>query len=301
MKQLIVNADDFGLTEQVSKGILDVHREGIVTSTTLMANGGAFDAAVTLARRSPRLSVGVHLNLTQGTPVSPPSKIPTLVDGRGRLHLSPSRLWGAITRRQVDLSDIETELRAQISKTRRAGIVPTHLDGHKHVHVLPGVSQIVIRLAKEFDIRYVRCPFEADPGVWRLLMVGQSATPSVIKQYLVARGVSHFAQRFRQKLEEAGLASPAQFYGLSNTGFLNTRSIQDILCRLREGVSELMCHPGYVDGELVKAGTRLLAQREVEALALTARNVKKLVADEGIQLVSYRDLAKPAQEVKMAA
>jgi predicted glycoside hydrolase/deacetylase ChbG (UPF0249 family) len=169
------------------------------------------------------------------------------------------------------------------------------------VHVLPGVSQIVIRLAKEFDIRYVRCPFEADPGVWRLLMVGQSATPSVIKQYLVARGVSHFAQRFRQKLEEAGLASPAQFYGLSNTGFLNTRSIQDILCRLREGVSELMCHPGYVDGELVKAGTRLLAQREVEALALTARNVKKLVADEGIQLVSYQDLAKPAQEVKMAA
>src|SRR3989442_14684955 len=93
MKELIVNADDFGLTEQVSKGILDVQREGIVTSTTLMATGGAFDAAVTLARRSPRLSGGGHLNLTQGTPVLPPSKIPTLVDGRGRLHFFPALLW----------------------------------------------------------------------------------------------------------------------------------------------------------------------------------------------------------------
>jgi predicted glycoside hydrolase/deacetylase ChbG (UPF0249 family) len=223
------------------------------------------------------------------------------VDGRGRLHLSPSRLWGAITRRQVDLSDIETELRAQISKTRRAGIVPSHLDGHKHVHVVPGVSQIVIRLAKEFDIRYLRCPFEADPGVWHILMVSQAAAPSVIKQYLVARGVSHFARRFRDEFEKAGLMSPAQFYGLSNTGFLNTRSIQDILCRMSEGVSELMCHPGYADGELVKAGTRLLAQRGAEALALTARKVKKLVVDEGIRLVSYQDLAKPAQEVKTAA
>jgi hopanoid biosynthesis associated protein HpnK len=301
MKQLIVNADDFGLTEQVSKGILDVHREGIVTSTTLMANGGAFDAAVAIARRSPRLGVGVHLNLTQGPPVSPPSRIPTLVDGQGRLHFSPARLWEGITRRQVNLTDIETELGAQITKTRRAGIFPSHLDGHKHVHVLPGVSEIVIRLAQEFGIRSVRCPVEPAPGLWHLLKVSQGAAPSVTKQYLVARGVSRFARRFRQMLEEAGLASPAQFYGLSNTGFLNTRSIEDILCRLPEGVSELMCHPGYTDGELIKAGTRLLAQREVEALALTAPNVKKLVADEGIRLVSYEHLAKPAQEVKTAA
>src|SRR5256712_3264171 len=99
MKQLIVNADDFGLTEQVSRGILDAHREGIVTSTTLMANGGAFDAAVTLARRSPPLSVGVHLHLTQGAPLSPPSKIPTLVDGRGRFPLSPSLFWQGNTSR----------------------------------------------------------------------------------------------------------------------------------------------------------------------------------------------------------
>src|SRR5712692_2782801 len=122
MKQLIVNADDFGLTEQVSRGILDAHREGIVTSTTLMANGGAFDAAVTLARRSPRLRVGVHLNLTQGAPVSPAFRIPTLVDTRGLLHLTPGRLWKCIVTTQVDLSDVETELRAQITKILKAGI-----------------------------------------------------------------------------------------------------------------------------------------------------------------------------------
>ena len=88
MRQLIVNADDFGLTEAVSSGILDAHRNGIVTSTTLMANGEAFDAAVAMSRRAPRLGIGVHLNLTSGKPVSPAQRIPSLIDRRGRLHWS---------------------------------------------------------------------------------------------------------------------------------------------------------------------------------------------------------------------
>jgi len=301
MRQLIVNADDFGLTEQVSRGILDAHREGIVTSTTLMANGGAFDAAVSMSRRAPRLGIGVHLNLTQGRPVSPALRIPSLVDRTGRFDLSPGRLLRGIMTRQVDLADVETELRAQINKIFRAGISPTHLDGHKHVHVLPGVSEIVIGLAQEFSIESVRCPQEEARGLVRLLRVGRDSGIAAAKQYLVGRVVSGFARLFKEKLAEAGLLFPEHFYGLTQTGFLDARSVHGILERLPEGVSELMCHPGYLDFHLVEAGTRLLAQREVEIRALTAPQVRKLVAERGIQLISYREAAAPAQESEAAA
>jgi hopanoid biosynthesis associated protein HpnK len=299
MRQLIVNADDFGLTESVSSGILDAYREGIVTSTTLMANGGAFDAAVSMRHRTPRLGIGVHLNLTTGEPVSPALRIPSLVDRSGRLHLSPCRLLRALVARQVNLADVESELRRQITKILIAGILPTHLDGHKHVHVLPGVSDVVIRLAQEFSIPSIRCPQEVPPTVPTLLRSGNPRT-QVVRQYLVGRIVSRFAKGFKEKLAKTGLLFPAHFYGLSQTGVLHTQSILDILGRLSDGVSELMCHPGYLDTDLVRAGTRLLAQREVEIRALTAPPVRKLVADRGIQLISYRQLGT-LQECDKAA
>jgi len=123
----------------------------------------------------------------------------------------------------------------------------------------------------------------------------------MVKQYLVGRAVSGFARRFKEKLAEARLLFPARFYGLSQTGFLEALSIQDVLGRLPEGVSELMCHPGYLDTDLVKTGTRLLAEREVEIQALTAPQVRKLVAERGIQLVSYRLLGVSVQEKEIAA
>src|SRR4029077_20467390 len=108
---------------------------------------------------------GVHLNLSEGKAAAGPSHIPTLVDRGGQLHLTPPRLWAGIASGRVSLAEIEFELRAQIRKVIRAGITPTHLDGHKHVHVLPRVSEIVIRLAREFSIPAVRCPLEHNPYV----------------------------------------------------------------------------------------------------------------------------------------
>ena len=300
MKQLIVNADDFGLTTGVTQGILDAHREGIVTSTTLMANGGAFETAVSMGRRENNLAIGVHLNLTQGVPVSRALDIPTLVDRQGRLHLSPRRLAQGIMSRQVNLVEVEIELWQQIRKVSGAGILPTHLDGHKHVHVLPGVSDIVIRLAKEFLVPSIRCPNETAPKIPTLLRFG-NYWPASAKQYVVGRTVSIFARRFKQKLAKAGLLSPAHFYGLSQTGFLDAVDILDILEDLPEGASELMCHPGYFDTDLARTGTRLLVQREVEMRALTAHQVRKLAADRGIQLINYlylqRETHAPEREI----
>lgn len=301
MKQLIVNADDFGLTVQVSRGILDAYQQGIVTSTTLIANGEAFKAAVAMSRLAPDLGVGVHLNLSEGRPVSPPSAISSLVDARGRLRWTPGRLWKAILKRQVSLAEIEAELRAQTAKICRAGISPTHLDGHKHVHVLPGITGIVIRLAQEFGIPSVRCPVEEHPGLWPFFQTVHGLRAGALKQYLVARGVSAFARHFRQKLQSTGFQYPVHFYGLSETGFLDTGAAQEVLRRLPDGLSELMCHPGYLDPELVETGTRLLGQREVEIRALTATGLRKLAVDQGIQFVSYRELAAPAQESEATA
>ena len=116
----------------------------------------------------------------------------------------------------------------------------------------------------------------------------------------MGRAVSVFAWRFKEKLAQAGLLSPAHFYGLSQTGFLNALSIQNILGGLPEGTSELMCHPGHLDADLAQTGTRLLAEREVEFRGLTAREVRKLVADRGIQLISYRQLEACAPEREVA-
>jgi predicted glycoside hydrolase/deacetylase ChbG (UPF0249 family) len=299
VKRLIVNADDFGLTKRVSEGIVDAHRHGIVTSTTLMANGGAFEAAAALSRQVPLLGIGAHLNLSEGIPVSPAHRIASLVDARGRLHLTPGRLWKGIVTRQVSLADVERELRAQIAKIHRARIVPRHLDGHKHVHVLPGVSDIVIRLAQEFSIPSVRCPLEEPPELLNLVGGRWSAHASILKQYLVGRGVSAFARRFRQRLAEAGLHCPTHFYGLSYTGFLDTRLIGAVLGRLQEGTSELMCHPGYADADLAETGTRLLAEREVEMFALCSPLIKRLV--KRIRLVNYQALAELPQSSAVAA
>jgi hopanoid biosynthesis associated protein HpnK len=301
MKQLIVNADDFGLTENVNRGILDAHREGIVTSATLLANGLAFEAAAAASKRFPRLGVGVHLNLTEGMPVAGASHIRTLVDRGGRLHLTPARLWAGIATGQVSLADIEFELRAQIKKVIRAGVRPAHFDGHKHVHVLPPVSEIVLRLAREFHIPAVRCPMEQNAHASGPLRNRRLSRVSTVKQYLVSRAVSGLARSFRKKLKQAGLLAPAHFHGLSQTGFLDASAIRRILEQLPSGTSELMCHPGYRDVELERTGTRLLTEREIEIHGLTATSVTNLVAAGGIRLCNYRDTFELTQRLGAAA
>jgi predicted glycoside hydrolase/deacetylase ChbG (UPF0249 family) len=261
----------------------------------------AFESAVAASKRFQRLGIGVHLNLTDGKPVANPSHIPTLVDRGGQLHLAPPRLWAGIASGQVSLSEIEFELRAQITKVIGAAIEPTHLDGHKHVHVLPRVSEIVIRLAREFLIPVVRCPLEhnpyaSSPSENRLL-----PTVSSVKQYLVSRTVSKLAKSFRKRLAQAGLLSPAHFYGMSETGFLDVRAIRQILRYLPPGTSELMCHPGYRDVELEKTGTRLLTEREIEIEGLTAASIRNFVVSRGIQLWSYKDFVEMTQRTYMAA
>jgi len=148
LKNLIVNADDLGWTEGINRGIADAHRRGLVTSTSLLANGRAFESGLAVSRNHPELGVGVHLNLSDGPPTAPAASVPGLLNKAGNLEGGPESLLLRIAARSLPLDEVEREWDAQIAKIKSAGISPTHLDGHKHVHMLPGLFQVALRLAR---------------------------------------------------------------------------------------------------------------------------------------------------------
>ncbi|HYX70921.1 MAG TPA: ChbG/HpnK family deacetylase, partial [Terriglobales bacterium] len=190
-----MNADDFGMAESINEGILEAHRCGIVTSTTLLANGSAFDAAVAMARSAPKLGVGVHLNLTQGAPVADPAQVRSLLDGNGEFARTPAALLRGLVYGSVRLDEVERELSAQIEKVRVAGVAITHLDGHKHVHMLPRAFPVVLGLAKRFGIPGVRRATERAGGMWRLL--GRKRSAGVVKQSVRSRALNLMTRNSR--------------------------------------------------------------------------------------------------------
>lgn len=294
MKQLIVNGDDFGMAPGVNRAIVRAHREGILSSTSLLANGASFDEAVRLARENPRLGVGVHLNLTQGRPLSDPGTLGALLGAGGEFLGSAEPLYFRMLLNRISEGAIEQEFRAQIEKVRDAGLRPTHLDGHQHVHMWPPVFRVTARLAAEYGLAGVRSSRERRVdfrGLWRR---NSGFRGTILQQAGVGLGLAYLSVTSRAALAEAGVATPDYFYGVSATGFLNRGTLEDILRDVPDGVSELMAHPGYVDAELERVETRLVAQREKELDALTWPGARILAQELGIQLVTYRALAARA-------
>ncbi len=288
MKRLVVNADDFGMADSINAGILEAHRRGIVTSTTLLANGAAFEAAVAMAKSDPKLGVGVHLNLTQGAPVADPDQVSSLLDGKEEFARSPAALLRGVVSGSVGLDEVEHELSAQIEKVRAAGIAITHLDGHKHVHMLPRVFPLVLRLAKRYGIRGVRRASEQAGGMWRLL--GRKNSAGVVKQSVKSRVLKLMTRNSRALLRQAGLHFPMHFYGITQTGFLDQQELAALLRRIPDGTNELMCHPGCADRAMDPKLTRLRAERQRELDALTRPETRELVSRLGIELIDYRGL-----------
>jgi predicted glycoside hydrolase/deacetylase ChbG (UPF0249 family) len=259
-KRLIVNADDFGFTRDVNAGIVECHRNGILTATTLMANGGAFDDAVRLAKENPSLDIGVHL---------------VLVGGPGQPD-SPAGLLAQIARRQVDLYGT---MRRQLQTILDAGLAPTHLDTHKHTHLAPPVLNALVRVSREFRIPWVRKPVDFP----------MPANATLAKR-LVNAAVKFAASRFDRVLIRGNCTTTDHFTGFQLTGRLGTKELIALIRSLPEGLTELMCHPGYLRDELRRARTRLKESRETELMALTNPDTRAAVNEAGVRLVSYRDL-----------
>jgi hopanoid biosynthesis associated protein HpnK len=287
MKLLILNADDFGLTRGVNQGILRAHRDGILTSTTLMATGAAFDDAVEGAKANPGLGVGCHLVLVGGPALAPREEAPSLVDEEGRLPDSLPAFVAGVSSGIVRTKDIELEMRAQIEKIRGAGIEPSHLDTHKHTHAHPRVMEALGRVANEFGITRVRNPAEDMRDSWETSR-GEGA--GIAKQLVAAaavRAVSPWLETFARKY---GLRWPDHFLGLAMTGQLGPENLRRVILGLAEGYTEIMLHPGLCDPDLERTGTRLLRQRETELEGLLAPGVRSAVEERGIRLISYREL-----------
>jgi chitin disaccharide deacetylase len=262
-RQLIVNADDFGFTRDVNEGIIEAHRSGILTATTLMANGDAFDDAVRLARETPSLDVGIHVMLVQGRSVLDPSRaLPATVAGLVR----------SLMRRDLPLYD---EIVAQVGKLAAAGIHPSHIDTHKHTHLLPPVLEAVARVAREFNIPWVRRPFD----------FGTDNGARVMRR-TVALGIRLLRPHFETVL--TGLRTTDHFIGFQMTGALNEGNLADTLERLPEGLTEFMCHPGRMGTELRNAATRLKESRAIELAALLSPQTRRAIEKRGIELVNYR-------------
>jgi hopanoid biosynthesis associated protein HpnK len=286
VKNLIVNADDLGWTEGVNRGIAEAHRKGLVTSTSLLANGRAFASALEAASANPELGVGVHLNLSDGPPTAKPEQVRGLVNRAGVFEGGPESLLLRIASRSLPLKEVEREWDAQIRKVRDAGIAPTHVDGHKHVQMLPGLFEIALRLAKKHGIRAIRVSHE-ESKLRSVLSAGEQDTGVVLKQGVQARGLKLLARDAREIADHAGLVTTDYFCGIAQTGVLTREGVERLLDSLPEGTTEFMCHPGYADEELRGTGTRLQGSRQQELEILTDKRIRKLVATRGIRLISY--------------
>jgi predicted glycoside hydrolase/deacetylase ChbG (UPF0249 family) len=195
-----------------------------------------------------------------------------------------------ILTRRVRLAEVERELRSQIDKVASAGVRITHLDSHKHIHVVPQLFNVVVKLAREYGIRCIRCPIEPAWSALGPLLSGPRGWMRMNRQYLLGRALSTLAAFQAKKVTGAGLQRTERFYGLSQTGFLDAKLLETLLRELPTGTSELMCHPGYLDEALLATRTRLRNQRVTELEALTSPDTRALVTEMGIELVSYDKL-----------
>jgi chitin disaccharide deacetylase len=293
-RNLIVNADDLGWSEGVNRGILEAHRSGIVTSTSLLANGAAFVSGVEMARSAPGLGVGVHLNLSNGEAIAAAKDVPTLVNAQGHFQDGPEGLLLKMAARRLELGEVEKEWEAQIRRVRDAGISPTHLDGHKHVHMLPGLFELALRLAKRHGIAAIRVSHEAS-RLRAMLAGGREERASVVlKQGVQARGLKLLARDARRQAERAGISTADYLCGIAQTGELTKEGVLRLLKNLPEGTTELICHPGYMDAELRRSTTRLQESREKELAIFTDAEVRNVVAAQGIRLIDYGFVASAA-------
>lgn len=282
MRRLIINADDFGLTSGINRAILEAHQNGLVTSTTLMACGSKFSEAAKLVMEAPRLSVGCHVVLVDGTPMLEPSRIPTLTPSNSTAQFRDSLKRFALLAacKKLDANQIEAEVTAQIQKLQSKGISVSHLDSHKHTHMFPVVLKGMLRAAKNCGVRAIRNPFE--PLVF--------ARVRHWKRQFQLRLLRRFRSSFQRALLDAGMVTPDGCIGIAATGGLSHETFHDLVEHLPEGTWEFVSHPGYNDAELDTIKTRLRSSREKELAILTAPDIKDLLKQRGIHLISYRDL-----------
>ena len=274
-----MNADDFGLTAGVNRAVVELHKAGVLTSTTLMARAQASQEAIEMARSTPALGVGCHIVLVDGEPVLPAHRIPTLLDGRsGRFPASLIGFLARLSTRRIRPAQIEDEVRAQIEFLLSRGVRLTHVDTHKHTHMFPTVLCAVLRAARQYGIRAVRNPFEP---AWAVHATNGAPWLRPAEVGLLRR----LQPVWQRIIAEEKFATTDGTIAVAGTGVLNAAMLRSLLRQLPEGTWELVTHPGYNDRDLSQVRTRLRASRDIERQAL--QTVREFPA---IRLTAFADL-----------
>jgi predicted glycoside hydrolase/deacetylase ChbG (UPF0249 family) len=275
MRSLIITADDFGLTRSVNQGIAMGVREGVVTSVNLFPSGDAFSDALDLARKAAIREAGAHLALTETVPVAPAGSVPTLVAPDGRFYKDRGRLLPRFLLGRIDPDNIYTELKAQLDMALSSGIEITNLSSHEHIHMMPGILDIFIKLAKEYDIPAIRYPHKDvsarpfDPG-------------NIYRSFVLACFEPHMAR----VLGASGIKSPDHFRGFLDSAQITEETLLGLIDTLEEGSTELVCHPGFLGPEVLER-YRFHRNCEAELFALTSRRVRNRIEDRDIELITY--------------
>ena len=248
-KKLILNADDFGLCPGVNHGILEAIKEGVVTSTTLMINMPYAEEAIKLAQKNDLNCVGLHLSLTAGEPVSNPDDIPSLVSEEGVFSRD---LFNS--EEEINLDEVEMELNNQIKKFINNYKSPTHLDSHHHVHLQPQIVEVIIKLAKKYDLA---------------VRVGRKNSSLEVGTEL--KTTDFFSM---------------DFYGEDK---INSDYLKQIINSFPEGTIEIMCHPAKLTSQLCNY-TSYNQEREIEYKTLTQSKLKLWLEKNNIKLTNFSKL-----------
>jgi predicted glycoside hydrolase/deacetylase ChbG (UPF0249 family) len=283
VKRLIVNADDFGLTRGVNRAVLELFRNGTLTSATLMANSAEAESAAASTQNT-GIGVGCHVVLVDGVPVSTPSEIPSLIDPRnpGAFRPTLGKFVSDLLRGRICEVDIETEAAAQIRRLRQMGLSPTHLDTHKHTHVFPRVLRPLLRAALICGVRSIRNPFEPEWSV-------AAAPGGGLVRRLQLRALRSQRTYFLKATRTSGIATTDGAIGIGITGHLDVTSLSKLFRAMPDGTWELVCHPGYVDAELKTVHTRLVESSEIERRSLL-EVIPATAADPEFSLIHFGQL-----------
>lgn len=268
--RLIVTADDVGLHAGMNAGAVRAHVDGIVTACSVVANGAAFGDAVDRLSECPRMSVGVHLTLVEESPVCSAQKISSLLADNGRFFRNFRSFSARYALGRIRIAEVELELRTQIEKLLAIGLQPAHLNGHQHLHVLPRIFDVVLSLADEYRIGYVRIPSDHVPA-------GTATGRAVSMKVLNVFG-EHARRRGRD-------LRTATTFGIVGAGHLTYSRLLALLGGLNGDTAELVCHPGIGDAGIAEAYDWGYAwDQETETLCDPA--VREELVNRGIVLIT---------------
>jgi len=271
VRRLIVNADDFGRSHSINQAVIRAHREGILTSASLMVNEEAFEEAVALSRENPQLGVGLHLTLLCGHSTLAPGQIPGLVDGQRQFSSSPVRVGFRYFANRHLREQLEAEIEAQFDKFRSTDLPLDHVNGHLHLHLHPTVFRILMKHAEKWRVTHLRLTW--DPFWLNARLVGGRWG------YRVLHAIIHTAlsRRARAALQRRAIKHTNSVFGLLQSDRVDERYLSRLLPLLPPGNSELYSHPS-------------LDQFKHEFDALINPSIKKLLQKLSIRLIRYQDL-----------